>query len=45
MKIAIEPVLYIDIQRTPSKPCPRCGGETYPPGYHCVRCGEDGPWI
>ena len=31
--------LYLsDPQRHPSMPCPRCGGCTYPPSYHCIRC-------
>ena len=37
----IESILYIDPQTIPSKPCPRCGAETYPPSYFCIRCGEE----
>ncbi len=39
----IEQILYIDPQTVPSKPCPICGGETYPPSYRCIRCQEDEP--
>ena len=41
MSVKIEPILYIDPQTAPSLPCPVCGGETYPPGYFCIRCEEE----
>ena len=41
MSVKIEPILYIDPQTVPSIPCPVCGGETYPPGYFCIRCEEE----
>ena len=41
MRRNIESVLYIDPQTLPSKPCPRCGGATYSPGYFCLRCERE----
>ena len=39
MRPLIEPTLYIDIQAIrPAAFCPDCGGETYYPGYSCIRC-------
>lgn len=38
MPTGIEATLYIDPQTVPSKPCPVCGGATYPPEYFCLRC-------
>ena len=41
MMEAIEPILYIDPQRVPSKICPVCGGAVYPPTFGCIRCQRD----
>ncbi len=43
MRKTIEPILYIDIQSVRCRRCPECGGEIYPPGWHCIRCRRDRP--
>ena len=42
MKVRIEKVLYFDPQQAREVCCGRCGGVTYEPGYHCIRCERDG---
>lgn len=38
---AIEPMLYVDLQRLPPAGCcPNCGGEVYFPSLTCCRCQE-----
>lgn len=44
MRITTEPTLFFDPQAEPRvRFCPVCGGCTYPPGHHCLRCGEAEP--
>lgn len=43
MHVQIDPVLYTDPQQAiPASFCPRCGGERYAPGEHCLRCERSG---
>ena len=37
----IEKTLYFDPQQAREIICDRCGGATYGPGYHCIRCQRD----
>jgi len=42
MKQEIEKILFWDPQQAKQSNCGRCGGVTYGPGYHCIRCQRDG---
>lgn len=43
MRIQTEPTMFFDPQDTGAVCfCPRCGGSTYPPGHHCLRCQREG---
>ena len=37
----IEKILYFDPQQAKHLCCGHCGGATYWPGYHCIRCERD----
>ena len=44
MRIILEPTLFFDPQAEPRiRLCEVCGGCTYPPGYHCLRCEREAP--
>ena len=38
----IEKTLYFDPQQARQMRCDQCGGATYSPGYHCIRCQRNG---
>ncbi len=44
MRITTVPTMFFDPQAEAKVEfCPVCGGCTYPPGYHCLRCEEAVP--